>query len=35
VQADSTLTRDDRFFFLEPGERLDLRTRQELASTTP
>jgi len=35
VQADSTLTRDDRFFFLEPGDRLDLRTRQELTSVAP
>ena len=30
-QADSTLDRDDKFFFLQPGDRLDLRTRQELA----
>jgi cyanophycinase len=32
TQADSTLARDDKFFFLEPGDRFDLRTRQELAS---
>jgi cyanophycinase len=31
TQADSTLSRDDKFFFLQPGDRLDLRTRQELA----
>jgi cyanophycinase len=31
TEADSTLDRDDKFFFLEPGDRLDLRTRQELA----
>jgi cyanophycinase len=30
AEADSTLRRDDKFFFLEPGDRLDLRTRQEL-----
>ena len=30
TKADSTLDRDDTFFFLEPGDRLDLRTRQEL-----
>jgi cyanophycinase len=30
TEADSTLRRDDKFFFLEPGDRLDLRTRQEL-----
>ncbi len=29
--ADRTMDRDDQFFFLEPGDRLDLRTRQELA----
>jgi len=29
-QADSTLDRDDQFFLLQPGDRLDLRTRQEL-----
>jgi len=31
VRANSTLDPDDRFFFLEPGDRLDLRTREELA----
>jgi cyanophycinase len=31
TQADSTLDRDDKFFFLEPGDRLDLRTRRKLA----
>jgi cyanophycinase len=28
--ADSTLDRDDKFFFLEPGDRFDLRTRTAL-----
>ena len=34
IEADSTLRRDDKFFFLEPGDRLDLRTRQELPAVT-
>ena len=32
TQADSTLDRDDKFFFLQPGDRLDLRTRRELSA---
>jgi len=35
AEADSTLARDDRFFFLQPGDRLDLRTRQVLAPAAP
>jgi len=35
AQADSALERDDRFFFLEPGDRLNLRTRQELVPVAP
>lgn len=31
VQADSALGRGDKFFFLQPGDRFDLRTRRELA----
>ena len=31
TRADSTLDPDDQFFFLQPGDQLDLRTRQELA----
>lgn len=31
VRADSTLDPGDQFFFLQPGDRLDLRTRQQLA----
>jgi hypothetical protein len=31
ARADSTLDPDDQFFFLQPGDRLDLRTRQQLA----
>jgi cyanophycinase len=32
AEADSTLDPDDKFFFLKPGDRLDLRTRQKLTS---
>lgn len=35
TRADGTLPADEKFFFLEPGDRFDLRTRRKRAARSP